>query len=226
MSSPAYLIPMLSSVLVISASVYSSKRLAPSSVKMTYGAGVYNVSAISFSVSSTDWATHPAMGTVLALVECPQAQGADVAGDVVAGGDRVVADGVRADEADLDIAVVALFLCVVLDFEIRELAGRCRFWLVVCGLGGRVLCARVMGSSSAPPPAAAPPTSSASASVAVSSGSGGRVIWRSGGRCRTSRSHHRVLLLGRRGGRRKGCMGLLLDGFDSSFVSKMSQSRQ
>ena len=39
-SSPAYRMPILSSVLVISASVYSSKRLAPSSVKMTNGEGV------------------------------------------------------------------------------------------------------------------------------------------------------------------------------------------
>lgn len=170
-SSPAYLIPMLSSVLVISASVYSSKRLAPSSVKMTYGAGVYNSQSYRFLTILMDWATHPAMRTVLALVQGPQAQGADVAGDVVAGGDRVVADGVRADEADLDIAVVGPLLGVVLDFEVRYLAGRCRFWFVVCWLGGRVMCARVVGSSSAPPPAAASATPSASASVAVASGS-------------------------------------------------------
>ena len=51
MSSPAYLIPMLSSVLVMSASVYSSKRLVASSVKMTYGAVVYKRVSHQFSVS-------------------------------------------------------------------------------------------------------------------------------------------------------------------------------
>ena len=44
MSSPAYLMPMLLSVLVISASVYSSKRFVSSSVKITNGAGVWAAS--------------------------------------------------------------------------------------------------------------------------------------------------------------------------------------
>lgn len=59
MSSPAYLIPMLSSVLVISASVYSSKRLVASSVKMTYGEDVYRRVSHQFPVSVVDWGYLP-----------------------------------------------------------------------------------------------------------------------------------------------------------------------
>jgi hypothetical protein len=63
-------------------------------------------------------ATHPAMRTVLALVQSPQAQRTNVACNVVAGGDRVVGDGAGADEAHLDVAVGAFVLCVILDLEV------------------------------------------------------------------------------------------------------------
>lgn len=113
------------------------------------------------------------MWTVLVLVERSQPQGADVACDVVAGRDRVVADGVGADEADLDIAVGAAVVGLVLDLEILRFGG---FGSLGCRLSRRILPA-LMGpsSSSAPPRAAsasrvvsATPASSSSASASAS----------------------------------------------------------
>ena len=174
MSSPAYLMPMLSSVLVISASVYSSKRLVPSSVKMTYGAEVCSQRRGQWSGRQTEgaWtgaATHAAVRAILVLVQGPQAQGADVAGDVVAGGDRVVADGVGADEADLDVVVGDLVLGVVLDLEVLYPRGRLRLIVCCCWLGWLVLsCLVRLASSSAPAPPSPSATSSAAASVSAS----------------------------------------------------------
>lgn len=48
------------------------------------------------------------MGTVLGLVQGPHAQAADVARLVVAGRNRVVGNGVGADEADVGIVVVVV----------------------------------------------------------------------------------------------------------------------
>ena len=156
-------------------------------------------SAINFPSRSWTGATYPAVRTLLVLVQRSQAQGADVAGDVVAGGDRVVADGIGADEAHLGIVVGSLILCLVFALEVLYPAGRCRLGrFVVCGFGGCVGCvgrAGVMCPSSAPPPAAAPSApSSASTSVAVAAGSRGSVICSStaaGCWCgrTTSRSH-------------------------------------
>lgn len=50
--------------------------------------------------------TYSAVGTVLGLVQSPHAQAADVARLVVAGRNRVVGNGVGADEADIGIVVV------------------------------------------------------------------------------------------------------------------------
>jgi hypothetical protein len=50
------------------------------------------------------------MGAVLVLVQRSQSQGADVACNVVARGDRVVDDGIGADEADLDVGIVSIYL--------------------------------------------------------------------------------------------------------------------
>lgn len=96
------------------------------------------------------------MGTVLVLVERPQAQGADVACDVVAGGDGVVLDGVGADEADFDVAVAVggRVLRGVLDLELEQLAGLGGIRLLLgCGRGRGVLL--LFPSSRAPPSAAA-----------------------------------------------------------------------
>jgi hypothetical protein len=87
---------------------------------MTNGAGVCSRSANKSSAFSRSQiqTTHPAMRTILALVQCPQAQRTNVACNVVAGGNRVVGDGAGADEAHLDVAVGAFVLCVILDLEV------------------------------------------------------------------------------------------------------------
>lgn len=48
------------------------------------------------------------MGTVLGLVQGPHAQAADVARLVVAGRNRVVGNGVGADEADVGIIIIVV----------------------------------------------------------------------------------------------------------------------
>jgi hypothetical protein len=83
--------------------------------------------------------TYPAVRTILVLVQRPHAQRADVAGDVPARRNRVVAEGVGANKAHLDVAIGALILGVVLDLEARGLAGRLlRLRLPGLGLGGLV----------------------------------------------------------------------------------------
>ena len=121
------------------------------------------------------------MRAVLVLIQRSQPQRTNVAGDVVAWPDRVVADGVGADEADLDIAVGAVVLCVVLDLEVQGLSSL--WWPRFFGwwLGGGILGivgVVVVGSSPAPPsaagavsPATASSTSSAPASLSVAPGS-------------------------------------------------------
>ena len=86
MSSFAYRIPILSSVLEISASVYSSKRFAGSSVKTTRGAGVYNnIELVNHLAKNMSWdCTHPTMCAILVLVKCSHTERANVTSKVIA----------------------------------------------------------------------------------------------------------------------------------------------
>lgn len=88
-----------------------------------------------------------------------------------------MADGVGADEADLDVIVIRPLLCVVLELEVRNLPSRWWWpWPILGLLGWRMLCVVVMcpsspSSSSAPPSTAASPSSAAtSTSRPVSTG--------------------------------------------------------
>lgn len=113
------------------------------------------------------------MGAVLVLVQGSQPQGTYMACNVVAGGDRVVADGVGADEADLDVAVCPFVLSVVLNLEIGQLPSIRWLSLIAYRFArrfGRWIVRAMMRPSPPPSPTAASSTSSSSASVTVPSG--------------------------------------------------------
>lgn len=83
------------------------------------------------------------MRAVFRLVQRPHAQAADVAGCVVAGRNRVVRDGVGADEADLGVVVVVVFRLG------RRLVGRrhgAGLFLGRAGGGGEILRSRLRGT--------------------------------------------------------------------------------
>jgi hypothetical protein len=82
---------------------------------MTNGAEVLEATCQQFifdpAQNPTLLSTYPTMRTILILVKRPQPQRADVAGDVVAGCNRVVDDGIGANKADLRLLPI---FCLVL----------------------------------------------------------------------------------------------------------------
>jgi hypothetical protein len=109
--------------------------------------------------------------------------------DVIARRDRVVADGVRANEADLSVAIGAFVLGLGFVLETLRLA---RFRPFGCRFDSRALCALLMCAASAPPPSATRvvPSAASSSSTAPASASVGVAPWTCGDTISVGRWHN------------------------------------
>jgi len=76
-----------------------------------------------FNANYSPTRAYTAVRAILVLVQRSQAQGTDVACGMVAGSNRMVANGTGANEADIGVVVRGLFLPLVPSFECWRFAG-------------------------------------------------------------------------------------------------------